>query len=821
MQIEGGTFFRNARFAASVWRWRLSSVEVAHQCHEDVTNDAGWMQVSGSHISPPRSQVGRLSNANVLAGRSGQSLNDPRDATGENGPRLKAMTIPVSAQVSAKLQQALAYFQQGNLARAANLYEEILKSQPKHLEALFRLGAISGQTKNPKKALILFDKALKVDPGNAAAFNNKGLALQELERWEAALASYNQAIAIKADYAIAYYNRANVLKELARLDAALASYDQAIAIKTDFAEAYYNRGVVLHGLGRLDAAIASYNQAVAIRRNYVEAFFNRGNILRELTQWDASLASYDQAIAIRPNYAEAYLNRGDVLHALRESKAALASYDQAIALKAGYAKAYLNRGNIFRELKQLDAALASYRQAVAIAPALEFLFGTLRYTRMQVCDWGGLDTDLARLTAAVERGETASPPFGVLALSDSAALQKTAAQIWVRTRYPLNRALPPIPKYPEHERIRIGYFSADFQDHATSYLIAQLIEMHDRSRFEVIAFSFGPESQGAMRMRLVGAFDDFIDVRRQTDSEVAMLARNLHVDIAVDLKGFTQDSRPGIFALRAAPLQVNYLGYPGTMGADYMDYLIADRTLVPIAGQPHYVEKIVYLPESYQVNDGKRVVADKSFTRAELGLPPTGFVFCCFNNNFKIMPATFDCWMRILRRVEGSVLWLFADNPAAVGNLQREAALRGVSAERLVFANRLDLPEHLARHRAADLFIDTWPCNAHTTASDALWAGLPVLTCAGESFASRVAASLLTAIRLPELIASTPQHYEELAVSLATDPQRLAHVRQKLADNRLSTPLFDTHLYVKHIEAAYTKMYEHYQAGMPAGHIYL
>jgi predicted O-linked N-acetylglucosamine transferase (SPINDLY family) len=731
------------------------------------------------------------------------------------------MTTPMSAQLSAKLQQALAYLQRGNLAEAATLYEEILKSQPKHLEALFRLGAISGQTKNPKKALILFDKALKVDPGNAAAFNNRGLALQELERREAALASYNQAIALKADYPIAHYNRANVLKELARFDAALASYDQAIAIKADFAEAYYNRGVVLNDLGRLDAAIASYDQAVAIRSNYAEAFFNRGNIQRALTQWEASLASYDQAIAIKPNYAEAYLNRGDVLHALKQSEAALASYDRAIALKGDYAKAYLNRGNISRELRQLDAALASYQRAIAIEPDLEFLFGTLRYTRMQICDWGDLETDLARLTAAVERGEPASPPFGVLTLSDSAALQKTAAQIWVRARYPLNRALPPIAKYAEHDRIRIGYFSADLQDHATSYLIAELIEMHDRSRFDVIAFSFGPDSQGAMRKRLVDAFDGFIDVRRKSDSEVGLLARSLRIDIAVDLKGFTQDSRPGIFAFRAAPLQVNYLGYPGTMGADYMDYLIADRTLVPAASQPHYAEKIVYLPDSYQVNDGKRKIADKAFTRAELGLPPTGFVFCCFNNNFKIMPGTFDCWMRILRRVEDSVLWLFADNPTAVRNLQREATLRDVSAERLVFAKRLDLPEHLARHRAADLFIDTWPCNAHTTASDALWTGLPVLTCAGESFASRVAASLLTAIRLPELIASSPEEYEELAVGLATDPQHLAHIRRKLTDNRLTTALFDTRAYVKHIETAFSKMYETYQADLPPGHIYL
>jgi predicted O-linked N-acetylglucosamine transferase (SPINDLY family) len=389
----------------------------------------------------------------------------------------------------------------------------------------------------------------------------------------------------------------------------------------------------------------------------------------------------------------------------------------------------------------------------------------------------------------------------------------------VRNRCPRNGSLPALDHQEGTGKIRIGYFSADFQEHATSYLIAELFEMHDRSKFRVIAFSFGPPSQGAMRKRLADAVDEFIDVSEKTDSEAALLSRNLKIDIAVDLKGFTQNSRAGIFALGAAPLQVNYLGYPGTMGAEYIDYLIADRTLVPEESRRYYSEKIVYLPDSYQVNDGKRTIANKEFTRAELGLPMRGFVFCCFNNNFKIMPRTFDVWMRILSRVEGSVLWLFAGNPAAMENLRREAILRKIGSERLVFAERMDLPEHLARHRAADLFLDTWPCNAHTTASDALWAGLPVLTHTGEAFASRVAASLLTAIRLPELIASTPEDYEELAVQLATNAERLALIRKKLANNRLTAPLFDTRLYTRHLEAAYIQMHDRYRANLPAEHI--
>ena len=351
--------------------------------------------------------------------------------------------------------------------------------------------------------------------------------------------------------------------------------------------------------------------------------------------------------------------------------------------------------------------------------------------------------------------------------------------------------------------------------------MAELFERHDRSVCELIAFSFGPDTNDEMRKRLVAAFDKFINVRTHSDKDVALLSRSLGIDIAVDLKGYTRQSRPGIFSFRAAPLQVNYLGYPGTMGAEFIDYLIADATLIPEANQQHYSEKIAYLPNSYQVNDAKRPISDKAFTRKELGLPQTGFVFCCFNNNYKITPGTLDGWMRILKQVEGSVLWLLEDNPKAASNLIKEAAHRGVGAERLIFAPRMPLAEHLARHRLADLFIDTLPCNAHTTASDALWAGLPVLTCVGEAFASRVAASLLNGVQLPELITSTQSAYEARAIELATNPESLRHVKQELANHRLTTPLFDTQLFARHLEAAYTAMYERYQADLPPAHIFV
>jgi len=440
---------------------------------------------------------------------------------------------------------------------------------------------------------------------------------------------------------------------------------------------------------------------------------------------------------------------------------------------------------------------------------------------MRICEWTRFDEEGAALDARIERDVVATPPFHLLALSGSARLQRRAAETWVRAQCPPDPSLGPIPRVPPHEKIRIGYFSADFRHHAVSMLAAELFETHDRSRFEITAFAFGPPSEDAMRTRLSGAFDRFIEVQGRSDRQIALLARDFHIDITVDLGGFTRHCRPGIFALRAAPLQVSFLGYTGTMGAPYIDYLVADPTVVPEQSRQHYREKIIYLPDSFQVNGTQRGMGTRAFTRSELRLPSSGFVFCCFNNNYKIAPGTFDGWMRILSRVEDSVLWLLEDNPQTSRNLRQAAERRHVGAERLVFAPRMPLADHLARHRAANLFLDTLPFNAHTTASDALWAGLPVLTLLGESFAGRVAASLLTAIGLPELITKTAAEYESLAVDLAVHPERLDSLRERLVQNRTATPLFDTQRYTRHLEAAYAQIQARYQAGLPPDHIWV
>jgi protein O-GlcNAc transferase len=436
-----------------------------------------------------------------------------------------------------------------------------------------------------------------------------------------------------------------------------------------------------------------------------------------------------------------------------------------------------------------------------------------------VCDWDGIDGAIASLARRIVAGERATPPFPALAMLSDPAVLLAAARTWTGARYPPRHDLAPVEVPRANGRIRIGYFAATLHEHATAYLMAQLFEAHDRDRFEIVAFSYGPRTGDAMRARLVAAFDRFEEIGTRSDLEAATLARSARIDIAVDLMGYTRDARPGIFACRAAPLQVAYLGYPGTLGAPYVDYAIVDRTVVPSSQQGDYSEKLVYMPACYQVNDARRPRPGQGPARAGQGLPADAFVYCCFNNNFKLTPRVFDVWMRILREVEGSVLWLMQDNAWAAGNLRKEAHARGVDARRLVFARRVPLAEHLARHRIADLFLDTLPYNAHTTTSDALWMGLPVLTCLGESFAGRVAASLLKAIGMPELVAATPVEYEERAVALARDPRALRALRDKLAVQLRAAPLFDAGRFARDLENAYRAMHARMLAGLPPDHI--
>jgi protein O-GlcNAc transferase len=745
--------------------------------------------------------------------------------------------------------------QTGRKPEAADLLQRAVAAKPDDAQAASNYGNVLMELKRFDEALASYERLLTLEPDNAANHNSHGVALQKLQRPAAALASYERALTLKPGYAQAHHNRGVALRALHRLEEALASYERALALRPEHADGYNNRGVVLQELGRPEQALASYAQALAIRPDDAEVCCNRGSALLALGRPEDALASYERALAIKPHYAEAHGQRGNVLRDLRRFDEALASYERALAIRRDYAEVHHNRGVVLQELgrpeqalqsleralelhpndaggyvglanalmrlRRPEQALESYARALAIEPEHPWLRGSWLHAKMQLCDWRDLGVHLARLLGAVAQAKKAVLPFYALALTDSPALQRQAATTWVSCSYPAVASMSATGPRAPHERIRLGYYSADYHNHATAYLTAGLFEQHDRSRFELTAVSFGPPRHDDMRQRLTAAFDRFVDVRTRSDREVAQLSRDLQIDIAVDLKGFTEEARTGIFAHRAAPLQVSYLGYPGTMAAPYIDYLIADPSLIPPASRPHYTERIVYLPHSYQANDRERPIAERHFTREQLGLPPTGFVFCCFNNTYKITPDTFDVWMRIVKRTAGSVLWLLADSETAAVNLRREAEARGVSGARLVFAPRMLLAEHLARQRAADLFLDTFPYNAHTTASDALWAGLPVLTRCGESFAARVAASLLRAVGLPELITTTAEEYESLAVRLAAEPNHLAELSGNLQHGRLTVPLFDTTMFTRHLEEAYGQMYARYLGGLTPEHLYV
>jgi len=731
-----------------------------------------------------------------------------------------------------------AHVNRGNVLQELGRFDEAIASYdhalqhhppgfPLHLAHFGRAVALHKQHRLDE-ALIALDRTLELQGDHAQAHLRRGGVLYELQRHEAAIASFAAAVKFAASDSPAYlahFQQSFALVALERHEEALAALSQAIALKPDHFESYVNRGNVLLELKRHQAAIADYDAAIALHPAHAlchMAYSSRGFALKELQRFAEALASFDQAILRNSDEVVTHVNRGGVLQELHRYEEALASYDRAIALKPGLGEAFQGRAFSLLSLSRYEAAIASFDQGIALKPDQKHLLSYRRHVQMQICQWDHLDEDLLALQRDVEADHPVIAPFAALALFDSAPLQRKVAETWMRSGSFPDDVLGAIAPRPRRDRLKVGYFSADFRDHPVSLLAAELFETHDRARFEITAFAYGPAAHplDPVRDRLEKAFDRFIDVTDQSDLQVTALARELKIDIAVDLGGHTEHSRMKIFAPRAAPLQLSYLGYLGTLGVPYMDYLMADTTLIPADARAHYAEKIIYLP-SYQVNDSQRRAADHTFTRAELGLPAEGFVFACFNSNYKIMPAVFSSWMKILQRVPGSVLYLYAANPIVERNLLAEAARRGVPGHRLVFGKHLQRAEYLARFRSMDLFLDTLPYNAGTTASDALWAGLPVLTSAGNSFAGRVAASLLQAIELPELITTSAAAYEELAVTLATNPAQLAGIRQKLAANRLTTRLFDTPRFTRHLEDAYTRIYERHLQQLPPDHVHV
>lgn len=723
--------------------------------------------------------------------------------------------------VDQTLRKARTLTRDGDIEAAEKLYREVLGRFPGNKTAAAELKALATPaTENPPEAeldrllalyqarqwteaLHLAGLLLARFPRGEILHNLAGALNAGLGRLHEAVAHYDHAIRLAPDFFEALNNRGNVLVSLKQFDQALVSFDEAIRFNRNYADAHVNRAVALGKLRRAEDALKAFDTGIRLAPNHADAYNNRGNILQEQHRLRDALRDYDTAIRLRAGYAEAFLNRGNILKLMRQPEEALASYDKAITLKPDLVEAHNNRGGALRELKRYEEALASYREAVRLKPDFAPAVGELMHIEAHLCLWAETARNNLLLDQGV--GDHAVPPFYMLEFDDDPRRQLKFAKAWAEEKFggilPGNfkRAAP-------GERVRIGYFSADFHGHATMYLMARLFELHDRAQFEIHAFSYGARAEDEMRARLLDSVDAFHDVADLDDRQIAELANARGIDLAIDLKGYTQEGRPGIFAHRAAPVQASYLGYPGTTGADFIDYVIADAVTIPEDLHPHFSEKVVCLPHSYQVNDDRRRISDAVVTRADCGLPETGFVFCCFNNNYKISAAEFDIWMRLLQKLGGSVLWLLRDSEIAAQNLRKEAERRGVDPSRLVFADRAPLPEHLARHRCADLFLDTFKVNAHTTASDALWAGLPVLTKLGRSFAARVAGSLLYALDMPELVTETTEDYEKMALAIASDPAKLAAINAKLASNLTSAPLFDPERSTRAIEAVYRQL---------------
>lgn len=689
-------------------------------------------------------------------------------------------------QIVQILQNAIVAIQANEFIAAQSLLNEVLRIEKNQPDALRFLGVIAALQKDWDQALRLIDLAIECNPQNGVAHSNRG----------------------------------NILVELGRSEEALLAYENAINLQPSYAEAHSNRGNVLQALGRYQEALTSYEKAVQIDPNYAQAFYGVARLFLLRKQYDYAFGCCEQALKINPRYEEALALKGEILFEIKDYSKALTVYDELLLLNSNSCEAWISKGNIFSEIKQFLEAGFAYEKALEISSNTEFLLGITVQTHLQMCDWEFVSNKIENLIRLVCEGKRVAIPYNFISLLDDRKLIKRSIEIYAKAlKGDIQRE--PQECLSAKKKIRLGYFSADFHNHPTAYLIAELFECHDKSKFELIAFVFGRNTPDTMRSRLERAFDDFIDLNGMTDEEAAKLSRDKGIDIAIDLKGFTKEGRPRIFMYGAAPIQISYLGFPGTMGLPCFDYVIADDVVIPQEFRDGIVEKVIYMPNCYQVNDRNRPISTSTLNREEFGLPASGFIFCCFNNNYKITPVVFDGWVRILDSVKDSVLWLYEDNPYAKENLKQEFRKRGLDANRLIFAGRMDLSNHLARYQLADLFLDTTPCNAHTTASDALWAGLPVLTVIGQSFGSRVAASLLKSVGLPELITNNQAEYERLAIELATKPTKIHEFKSRLKRNILLTPLFDTVKFTKNLEIAFQEVFRRKHANLAPDHIHV
>lgn len=732
------------------------------------------------------------------------------------------MSKAIQNPLEDSIKSILNLYSTGKIQEAFDKVEILKKSYPNNA-LLFNISGVClkalGQFDN---AIIHFKSSLEIKPDYFEVSYNLGLTFQQIGNFNNAVNNFRTAINFKPDYAEAHASLANALKQIGLIEEAISSYQKTISIKPNYAEAHNNLGNILMDIGQTNKAKKCFEKAINIKPDFAQAFNNLGNVMRDYGQLSVAYKLYRNAAKLKPNFAEVHNNLGIIFSELGQHHSAIESYSDAIAKKKNFAEAHANLGNAQKRLKRLNDATKSFNRAIEINPNAPYILGDLINTKMNLCQWDKLTKDVKELKKKINNNEKAIRPFASLALISNPMTQKKIAENFANSRFPKRIGFSSINNRGNGNKIRVGYFSPDFRNHAVASLISELFELHDRHQFEIHAFYFGPKTNDEMNLRIKSAVDFFHEVRSLGHKNVAMLSRKVKIDIAVDLCGYTQDCRPEIFAERAAPVQISYLGYPGTMGVNFMDYIIADQIIIPKKSQKHFSEKVIYMPNSYQVNISKKNLVLNQLTREDLGLPNSSFLFCCFNNSYKIQPSVFKSWMQILKNVDDSVLWLYSSDSSVTENLKREAFKFGISINRLFFATYKPGINNFSNHiKLVDLFLDSLPYNAHTMASDTLRMGVPVLTCVGKTLASRVAASLLNAVNMPELVSSSQEEYIAIATDLASNRLRYKQVKEKLIKNLPNAPLYNTSMFAKDLEAGYKIVYEKNQNAQSTDHIFI
>ena len=733
----------------------------------------------------------------------------------------------------------------GNFDKSKLLLTYALDINPKNYEVLSLMGYVCAIQKNLEEAEDYLNRALAINPNDAVAIFNLANLLSEHNKFEESIKLLERAENLyptksnlyhlhakclagtgRVSESFSFYQKSlnlslsleilfefcNLLVKNGFIEEAISQYDYASVAHPNRSELYINKGILLHKLRRFNQAINEYDKAIKINPNLADAWSNKGVTLSELRLSEEAKLHFEEAINLRSDYAEAWANLGASLIDLHHYDEALVSLDNAVSLRKNFPEVYGSKALAYRLSKNYYKSAEFYLLAYDQATHDNFYLGQALHQLMLCCDWAKFDEISKKIEDGIKLGERVAEPFGYQAVSFSEANLFKCANIFCSALFPPN--LINLKKF-KHEKIRVGYLCGEFRQQATSILLSRVWELHDQSKFEIYAFDTVGGDGSNYRKRIENSFSKILDISKKSTQDISNLITAHEIDILVNLNGYFGHIRQDVFAMRPAPIQVNFLGFPGTLGCEYIDYLIADKIVIPEISKQWYSEKIIYLPNSYQANDDDRKISSKIYSRIDQGLPDNSFIFCCFNNTYKITPGIFDIWMRILNSVQNSVLWLLESNEHSTINLKKEAIKRGVNENRIIFAKRLSIDEHLSRHRLADLFLDTIPYNAHTTASDALWSGVPVLTCLGSTFPGRVSSSLLHAIGLPELIAPSLTEYETMAIDLAKNPHKLSTIRLKLQENSKIFPLFNSNLYTQNLEAAYKKMYEIYSSDMP------